>query len=117
MECELVHDGADFVCKLCGWRSKICARRNCPTKAGKPSNPPSLLERAVSFAAASARHALAGFPMRTEDQIKSILETHCQPCPEFTGRECRLCGCKTNEKKRLLNKLAMATEHCPLGKW
>lgn len=114
-ECTLVSDGDTFRCESCGWTSKRRARRMCPAKADAPL--PSLLQRAVRFAAATGKWAMAGCPLRTEEQITAILESHCQPCPEFTGHECRLCGCKTNDKKRLMNKLALATEHCPLEKW
>ena len=114
-ECLLIEDGGTFRCEACGWASSKRARRMCPKRADRPL--PTFIQRVARFAAAAAKNALEGFPMRTENEIKAILESHCQPCPEFTGYECRLCGCKTNDKRRLLNKLAMATEHCPLEKW
>jgi hypothetical protein len=35
----------------------------------------------------------------------------CATCEHHTGLRCRLCGCFTNVKVRLLH------ESCPLGKW
>lgn len=40
-----------------------------------------------------------------------------EPCIHFTGRGCKLCGCCTNQRKSLFNKLAFPNEGCPDGRW
>lgn len=37
----------------------------------------------------------------------------CRPCPWFTGKGCKQCGCNCNEKDSYFNKIAYPTERCP----
>ncbi len=79
--------------------------------------PPSLLIRGWNFATAIARWTAAGRPMRSKPEIEARLAV-CQACPELTPDSvCRRCGCQCQETERVMNKLALATEKCPLGKW
>lgn len=78
--------------------------------------PPSILIRGWNFTSAMARWAVAGMPRRTQAQIEQRLAI-CQGCPHFHDNQCMKCGCACVEKNRLINKLALATEKCPIGKW
>lgn len=80
-------------------------------------SPPPRLELAARFAKALIRHVATGAHMRTKEEIEAILEQHCKPCEHFTGGSCSKCGCAVNGDKKLLNKLAMRSEACPLEKW
>ena len=80
------------------------------------AEPPSLLIRGWNFAAAMARWTLAGLPRRTQAEIDERL-AFCQTCEFLRNDHCTQCGCACVEQNRLINKLALATETCPLGKW
>ncbi len=80
---------------------------------------PSLPERVVNYAAAWTRWALRGMPTRDENQIRELLSI-CIQCDQYDaqGEACNACGCCTNKRTQgWANKIAMATEHCPLQKW
>lgn len=81
-----------------------------------PQALPSLVIRGWNFANALARWALAGMPRRTQEQIDARLAI-CQACPALQNDHCTKCGCACVENNRLINKLALATEKCPDGKW
>lgn len=72
--------------------------------------------RGLNFAKAMTRAALKGFARCTQETIDERLAI-CQQCPQFKDEHCSLCGCACNENNRLLNKLALETEKCPIGKW
>jgi len=74
--------------------------------------------RAYRYTRALSRWIKAGRPVRSEEEIKRIFETCCKPCEAYEGGTCRYCGCQVNfAKASMLNKIAMATEDCPLKKW
>ncbi len=77
---------------------------------------PSLVIRGWNFAAAMARWTLAGMPRRNQAEIDERLAI-CQACPHLHNNHCTKCGCACVEQNRLVNKLALATEKCPEGKW
>lgn len=76
---------------------------------------PSMLTRAMNFTAAMSKWALAGMPVRNQDQVDELLVI-CKSCPEYRDQMCTKCGCPSG-KKPVLDKLVLATEKCPLGKW
>lgn len=52
---------------------------------------------------------------RTLDEIKTILETHCQPCELFTGHGCRdfeLQGSACSQRKRFIRRLTLRMFGC-----
>lgn len=70
----------------------------------------------------------AGRPVRTDKECQDLYEQHCTPCEHLRrdkgffgwlrGTYCGLCGCRVGTKKfALANKLKMATEPCPDGKF
>lgn len=56
--------------------------------------------------------ARAGGKLAPKDVIDKRLAI-CGTCEHFTGRGCKLCGCCTNSRRSLFNKLAFSTERCP----
>jgi hypothetical protein len=83
-------------------------------------SPPTLKRRIVSYAKAVGRWAGAGRPVRDEGEVRRIFERLCRPRERFDGRRgtCKVCGCRVRKSgSALVNKIKMATEHCPEGKW
>ncbi len=72
--------------------------------------------RGMNFASAITRWTAAGMPRRTQAEIEERLAI-CQSCPELVNDRCRQCGCACIETNQVMNKLALSTEACPLGKW
>ena len=80
----------------------------------------SIFKRSYHYSRALYRWVKARRPLRSEAEIKWIFETHCKPCEAYDtkGSLCSHCGCRVNLMKTApLNKIAMATEECPLDKW
>lgn len=79
------------------------------------TEPPTLLDRARSFAWAAKDWMRSGMPVTTHDVVQSRLET-CRTCGYWSGESspfhtaCRKCGCTGI-------KMWMATSRCPIGKW
>lgn len=74
---------------------------------------------AKRYTRALAKWAVAGFPTRTQEEVVRIEAELCRPCEYYRDGRCRKCGCNVNTAMVLLNKIRMATEHCPLDppKW
>ena len=82
--------------------------------------PPGYFDMAYRYTRALSRWIKAGRPVRSEEDINRIFETACEPCeardPERSF--CRHCGCRVNlSPSAMMNKIAMATEECPLHRW
>lgn len=136
---QLNADGL-WQCPDCGWiyprpGPRRSPRRNCPKS-------PDITEAAERlgitgddikhWAQSLAKWMRAKFPMRTPEQVDYCLHI-CVKCKEFipsnpkcTGETCRIkiggyckaCGCRVSKSRvAISNKLAMATEACPKGKW
>ncbi len=86
-----------------------------PSSANTGELPPIAI-RGWNFAKALAKWTAAGFPRRDQAEIDQRLAI-CQACPNLKNDHCTLCGCACSEKNQLINKLALATEKCPIGKW
>ena len=76
----------------------------------------SVTELAKRFGDAAARWAAAGFPRRTDAEVAKLYAI-CSACDYFGDDSCRLCGCAASLKRSVLNKLSLATESCPDGRW
>jgi len=75
---------------------------------------------AYRYTRALSRWIKAGRPVRSEEEIKHFFELYCEPCEAYEAESssCRYCGCRVNRvQAAMLNKIAMATEECPLEKW
>ncbi|MEX2026237.1 MAG: hypothetical protein WEH44_03035, partial [Pirellulaceae bacterium] len=84
---------------------------------------PSLLERGVTAGAAFTRWVASGRPLRSAEEIARLYDQVCGPCDHRQPTAdpnvswCRQCGCRLARNSGGMNKLAMATERCPLDKW
>ncbi len=92
-----------------------CESASIELNTNDQSLPPPFI-RGLNFASAMVRWTSSGMPRRTQAEIDERL-TICQACPHFVDNHCRVCGCPCVETNQLINKLALATEACPLGKW
>lgn len=48
----------------------------------------------------------------SQERVQARLDI-CYTCEHFTGRRCNICGCCTDGRVSLFNKLAYPTERCP----
>lgn len=100
-----------------------------PTKLARrcaaSTDEPGMLQRAASYLSARDRWLSAGSPMRPTEERERLLEV-CQVCPKYedkpamlglSGGRCGVCKCGLVVERDILNKLAWATEDCPLGYW
>lgn len=81
--------------------------------------PPGPLTKAATYTRAVARWIAAGRPVRSPEQLGRLLPV-CHACEQYDPHAlaCDVCGCPLNDQQQpLTNKLAMATEQCPLGYW
>ncbi len=78
--------------------------------APKTTSGPGLLRMAMSATKAMAGFAGSGFKTTSPEVQKKRLQT-CAACEHHTGVRCKICGCFTNVKSRMLH------EDCPIGKW
>jgi tetratricopeptide (TPR) repeat protein len=81
-----------------------------PATAPTSTSGPGLLRMAMSATKAMAGFAASGFKTASSDVQKKRLQT-CAACEHHTGVRCKICGCFTNVKSRMLH------EDCPIGKW
>jgi hypothetical protein len=104
-------------CKQCDPKAENTqqteTRRNCGIQT-EPSE--TIIGRYLD---ARAKWKAAGKPTRSDEEVQRIYAEICQPCPEFNRfGSCRICGCRLSKRpKALLNKIAWATESCPIEKW
>jgi hypothetical protein len=76
-----------------------------------------MLELSTRYARAVLHWLRSGAPCRSADEIARINEI-CQPCDRHHDTRCTVCGCRVSSSATpLVNKIAMATEHCPEKKW
>lgn len=88
--------------------------------------------RGKMYVTATMRWLAAGSPIRTDDEIGIILDTHCAQCQFFQDGKCRHKGCACNslphtEEKQsflrwlvnvgMLQMLRRATSKCPMRRW
>ena len=81
---------------------------------------PGITHKVIHYTRALSRWIKAGRPIRKESEIIDFFRNDCRPCTDYDQEtsSCHHCGCRVNESIIApLNKIAMATEHCPLEKW
>jgi hypothetical protein len=79
-----------------------------------------LRRRILNYAEAVAEWTAAGCPTRTAEDTETIFRIFCRPCffHDKTKHACRECGCRiTPTGTAIVNKIRMATQHCPIGRW
>lgn len=94
----------------------ICGRCAKDTK----NEVASLYDKVINYATAVRRWVGAGRPERTDEEIRAIFDEHCNQCAMFDRDRgiCNSCGCPSNTNQPAIrNKLRMATEPCPLGRF
>lgn len=132
MDCEYelkeTLDGGMFlhVCANCGRHKTSKYKMSSWVHTVCQSAPPelSIRHRLSNFAKARRKWKDAGQPMRSPDQIESIMDT-CRTCEHFVKTDDDTNGCKKCGCKKLLGfgglriKIGWATERCPLDppKW
>ena len=100
-------------CPLGKWKDRVVVRG----MPWKPYRRPSMLQMVRHYALAIVRWIGRGRPVRSRVEVEIIWRI-CTKCSYFDNGKCRQCGCRlSDELKPLSNKIAMATEHCPKGKW
>lgn len=104
-------------CKSCGYsRTTVTPRlyRYCN---------PKLSNRVWSWVSAVGKWLIAGSPTRSEAEVARIYNDICTPCPKIVKHDngdtaCGVCKCRLSSRGwTLRNKIAMATEKCPLNRW
>ena len=81
---------------------------------------PAFVQLAYHYTRALSRWIKAGRPVRSEEEIQRIYGSYCKPCDAYDeeSSSCRHCGCRVNlATAAMMNKIAMATETCPVDKW
>ncbi len=81
-----------------------------PATAPKTTTGPGLLRMALSATKAMASFAGSGFKTTPPEVQRQRLQV-CSTCEHHTGIRCKICGCFTTAKSKLLQ------ESCPIGKW
>ena len=111
--------GHHWITVTTGWRCLQC-NRHVTRPEQMATACPATGSRAGRFAAAINRWVQAGRPTRSPDLVRKIYQNQCWPCTDFDKEHgiCMICSCKVQQDgSAVLNKIAMATEHCPRRKW
>lgn len=128
---DLKPDGSLQVCAFClATRKKIdcSACQNCKGELAQldgtfnPEAPqtPALTAQAKNYWKAVKKWISAGRPVRSDEDVKKIHANYCLQCDWYDKQvqRCKGCGCKVRPSgAALLNKVRMATEHCPRDFW
>ena len=117
--CEFrVKGNAERICGVTNLpvTAEICNRCAKDTK----DETPKLLDKAINYATAVRKWVAAGKPERTQEEMEAIWNDHCSNCRMYdkVRKVCNSCGCPAStDQPSLKNKLKMATEACPLGRF
>jgi tetratricopeptide (TPR) repeat protein len=90
--------------------SVMAGHDSAESASAKGTGGPGLLRMALSATRAMAGFVGSGFKTTPAEIQRKRLET-CATCEHHTGLRCKICGCFTNVKSRMLH------EDCPIGKW
>jgi hypothetical protein len=90
--------------------SVMASQTQAETRPTTRTAGPGLLRMAMSATRAITSFAGSGFKTAPPEVQRRRLQT-CAGCEHHTGVRCKICGCFTNVKSRLLH------ENCPIGKW
>jgi hypothetical protein len=85
---------------------------------------PGMIRRIMTWTEAIAGWIAAGRPERSDAEVKEIFNKFCnkpsKPCSWYDPdrKLCKGCGCNVSENGQpALNKIKMATQHCPQNLW
>lgn len=122
--CPFRHQGHNaLMCAITGLpvNQEICHRCDSETRYHQDKDhEASATDKIANYFGAIRRWVASGKPTRTQEEIDRIFNEHCSGCEKYDKEKhaCKSCGCKLSTKGTPLgNKLAMATEVCPLGRW
>ncbi len=110
------HQLVDIKCEQCGLvikLSQVMAKVVCSCGAIITTDTPKPSGTVKRFAKAVVKHAANGFK-QTDPEVLEIRKAECAKCEHNNGKTCNKCGCQIVGWP---NKLAWATEKCPVGKW
>lgn len=82
--------------------------------------PPPLFNQVKNYSKAVYKWVASGLESRTDEEVEKIFQEYCSTCEKYDKDKqvCLHCGCKIQTGGiAISNKLKMASEHCPLGKW
>jgi hypothetical protein len=90
-----------------------------------PVNPdvpktPGIIRRIMTWTEAMAGWITAGSPERSDVEAREIFNKFCNKCSWYDRDKklCKGCGCNVSENGQpALNKIRMATQHCPQNLW
>lgn len=119
MNCNYVETEGKFKCTMCGDEREYFVYRRCDKTPSEDLVKPQIVDRIRNYAVAVKRWQDHGRPVRSDEQVAGILDL-CTKCEYYDGEIClhHKCGCKVNDSKwAIVNKIRMATESCPIGKW
>ncbi len=95
---------------------EICTRCDSETREHEAS----LGDKVKNYYGAVRRWVAQGRPTRSPMEIERLFEEHCKGCERYDKEKhaCKNCGCAVStDSSPLTNKLAMESEHCPLGRF
>jgi hypothetical protein len=81
---------------------------------------PGFTKQMQNYWAAVRKWIAAGRPVRSKGEVEFLHGTYCAKCDWYDkeSKRCKGCGCKVRPKgSAMLNKIRMATEHCPRDFW
>lgn len=122
-DCPYRHLKAEgLICEVTGLSvtPEICKRCHAETKIESKKQEAKMGKKALNYFEAIRKWVAAGRPTRTKEEIEKLFNEHCRGCDRYDSENhaCKNCGCAVAvEGSPLGNKLAMATEHCPLGRF
>ncbi len=116
-ECPFRYGGSPQ-CSITGLpvTPEICNRCEAETREHSAS----FGESVKNYFGAVRRWVASGRPTRSEKEIEQLFNEHCKGCDRYdpVKHACKSCGCQVSvDSSPLSNKLAMATEHCPIGRF
>lgn len=94
----------------------LAQRRAAAIDAAQPNAAPGTAALLGRYTFAVFRWLRAGCPTRDDATVERLLAV-CQSCEFHADGHCRVCGCRVSRGAAVANKLRMATESCPLGRW
>lgn len=86
------------------------------TPDGKIPDYPAMSMQLWLYKEALLRWQRAGRPVRSDEEVDRILNNNCKKCDWYDPekKRCKGCGCRvTDGGLAAINKIRMATEHCP----
>jgi len=117
--CEFRH--SNRIERTCGMTGLPVTPEHCNRCAKDTSiNAKTILQKVVTYTSAVRKWTGAGMPVRTQEEIEALYDEHCSKCSMYDKVKgvCNSCGCPANtDQPAIRNKLKMATEQCPLGRF